>query len=183
MTENTGFEFGWDDKIEKDSSDFVLLNEGVYPFVVEKFERGRSKGEGKWPACNMAIVSLIVDGGSQGKTTLKENLILYSLNEWKLSSFYVSIGMKKKGEPLNMDWPGTIRKSGYCKIKIEEYTKQDGTIGNSNRIEKFLAPDDETININHNKEKKSPQQGQFVETRQPGQFNGNTNFEFKGFGN
>lgn len=183
MTENTGFEFGWEDNIEKDSSEFVLLEEGVYPFTVEKIERGRSKGEGKWPACNMAIVHMQVDGGRQGKTTLKENLILYSLNEWKLSSFFVSLGMKKKGEILKMNWPGTLKQSGYCKVKIEEYRKQDGSTGYSNRIDKFLAPDDSSINSQNNQQPAAPQQGQFTETRQPGNYSGNSSFEFKGFGN
>nr|DAO13602.1 MAG TPA: Protein of unknown function (DUF669) [Caudoviricetes sp.] len=184
MTENTGFEFGWEDNIEKDSSEFVLLEEGVYPFTVEKIERGRSKGEGKWPACNMAIVHMQVDGGSQGKTTLKENLILYSLNEWKLSSFFVSLGMKKKGEVLKMNWPGTLKQTGYCKVKVEEFDKKDGSVGKSNRIDKFLAPDDSSINAQNNHQSSMPpQQGQFTETRQPGNYTGNSSFEFKGFGN
>ena len=37
-------EFNWDDTIEKDSTDFVLLQEGDYDFEVESYERARHGG-------------------------------------------------------------------------------------------------------------------------------------------
>ena len=41
MTNNQGHELGWDDQIEKGGSDFIVLPEGDYDFVVTEFERGR----------------------------------------------------------------------------------------------------------------------------------------------
>ena len=37
-------ELGWDDEIEKDSGEFILLPEGDYDFTVESFERSRHGG-------------------------------------------------------------------------------------------------------------------------------------------
>ena len=48
----------WDDEIEKDGGDFVLLPEGDYNFTVAKFERGRFAGSEKMPACNQAKLEL-----------------------------------------------------------------------------------------------------------------------------
>ena len=138
MTELQGFEFGWDGEISQDSVEFTLLPEGEYKFTVEHFERGRSKGEGKLPPCNMAVVTIVVDGGSLGKTTIKENFVLHSSLEWKLSSFFSSLGMKGKGEKVKMNWPGTVKKQGYLKLKVEEYAKKDGSIGETNRVDKYI---------------------------------------------
>ena len=35
---NEGYELGWDDEIEQDGGDFILLDEGEYAFTVTKFE-------------------------------------------------------------------------------------------------------------------------------------------------
>ena len=40
---DAGREFGWDDEIQNDSPDLVLLPEGEYPFEVTKFERPRQR--------------------------------------------------------------------------------------------------------------------------------------------
>ena len=48
----------WDDVIENDGQEFVLLPEGDYQFEVVDFERGRFPGGPKIPACNKATVTL-----------------------------------------------------------------------------------------------------------------------------
>ena len=55
-----GRELEWDDSIEKDS-DYVILPEGDYEFVVESVERARHPGSEKLPSCNKAIVKLRID--------------------------------------------------------------------------------------------------------------------------
>lgn len=131
-------ELGWDEEIEKDGSDFVLLDEGTYPFKVIKFERGRSKGSEKLPPCNMAILSIRVDDQS----TITENLILHSKMEWKLCQFFTSIGARKHGEKMRMNWSMVPGATGRCKIIVEAFTGKDGTVRQTNRIEKFLPPDE-----------------------------------------
>lgn len=64
-------EFGWDDEISQDS-EFVLLPEGDYVFIVKGFERARHTPQagGKLPACNKAIVEVIIQAneGGSGRT-------------------------------------------------------------------------------------------------------------------
>lgn len=41
--DNNGRELSWDDQIEQDSQEFILLAEGDYDFKIEKYERARSQ--------------------------------------------------------------------------------------------------------------------------------------------
>lgn len=133
-------EFGWDDTIQQDSADFVLLPEGLYNFVVKGFERGRHmpnpQNPGKLPACNKATVSIEIDA-AEGSTVLKHNLFLHSSTEGMLSAFFAAIGQKKKGEPLKMNWQTIVGARGVCKVGIRTYN------GNQyNEVKSMLYPDD-----------------------------------------
>ena len=44
-----GRELGWDDSIKQDSQNFDPIPEGDYNVTIEKYDRSRSKGEGKLP--------------------------------------------------------------------------------------------------------------------------------------
>ena len=46
---NTGRAIGWEDEIENDGTQWVLLPEGDYRFQVESFERAHHPGSGKLP--------------------------------------------------------------------------------------------------------------------------------------
>lgn len=123
-------ELGWDDTITKES-DFVLLPEGDYDFIVESFERGRHNGSGKLPACNKAVVKIKILG-QDIEQTIEHQLFLHSSTEGMLSAFFSGIGMKKKGEPLRMNWPAIVFAKGRCQLGIREYN------GNKyNQIKKF----------------------------------------------
>lgn len=67
-----GRELGWEDSIKQDAQDYEPIPEGDYNVTIEKFDRSRSKGEGKLPPCNMAVVyfkkPLLPDGGTWHKT-------------------------------------------------------------------------------------------------------------------
>ena len=130
-------EYGWDDEIENDGQERFLLPEGEYPFTVTKFERGRSKGNDKMPPCNMAILTLNIN--EQTYTT--EYLVLNSRMEWKLSQFFVALGLKKHGERVRMNWQKVLGASGMCRIKLEEYTGDDGAVRYSNKVDAFLDPE------------------------------------------
>lgn len=136
-------EFGWDDEItDEGSGDWEPLPEGDYTFRVKKVERVRFPGSEKMPACNQAKVTLSVYGGG-GEVELTENLFLCNRMEWKLSAFFLSLGMKKHGEPLRMNWTGAVGKTGRCHVYIDTYRKRDGGEGKSNKIKKFYAYDDD----------------------------------------
>lgn len=130
-------EFDWDGQIENDSS-FTLLAEGDYEFTVEKFERARHGGSAKLPPCNKAVMTLRVGDPFGQSTTITHNLFLHSKCEGLLSEFFVSVGMRKRGEKFNMDFPGSIGRHGMCHVVIDTYTGRDGDERKSNKITKFL---------------------------------------------
>ena len=83
MSEELGRELSWDDTITDDGKEFEPVPEGDYDFTIEKWERGRSKGEGKLPACNMAIVHFVIHDRER-EVTIRENYLLHTKMEWKL---------------------------------------------------------------------------------------------------
>lgn len=149
-------EFGWDDTIQQDSADFVLLPEGLYNFVVKGFERGRHmpnpQNPGKLPACNKATVSIEIEA-AEGSTVLKHNLFLHSSTEGMLSAFFAAIGQKKKGEPLKMNWQTIVGARGVCKVGIRTYN------GNQyNEVKAMLYPEDVNQSKVLNGQGQQPQQ-------------------------
>lgn len=134
-------EFGWDDEIEKDSNEWVLLPEGDYDFTVTAFERGRHQGSDKLPPCNKAILTLKVEG-KEGTTTITHNLFLHSKTEGMLSAFFCAIGQKKYGEKLRMNWQNVIGAKGRCKVYIDKWKGKDGEEKQSNKIKRFYDPED-----------------------------------------
>lgn len=134
-------EFGWNDIIENDGPDYVLLPEGDYDFKVISFERGRHSGSEKLPACNKAILTIEVSS-SEGTSTLKHNLFLHSKCEGLLCAFFSAIGQRKHGESLKMNWSSVTGATGKCKVKIHSWTKKDGSTAQSNEISKFYEKEE-----------------------------------------
>lgn len=127
----------WDSAIEDDGQGFVLLDEGDYEFTVTGLERGRHNGSAKIPACNKAILTLSVET-STGVAQIKTSLLLYKSVEWKLSAFFRSIGMKKHGERLVMDWNRVLGATGMAHFIQRTYTGNDGNLKKANDIEYFI---------------------------------------------
>lgn len=103
---NNDVAMSWDDIIENDN-EFTVLPEGDYDFTIVDLERKRFEGSAKMSACPKAEVSIkIYDRNNQSvsSTTVKENLLLNRKMEWKLCQFFTSIGLRKHGEPLKMNW-------------------------------------------------------------------------------
>lgn len=138
-------ELDWNDEISDESGSFEPLPEGDYRFTVAKIERARSQGKGKLPPCNMAKVTLTVHGAEYDRE-ITENLLLHSSVEWKLSQFFLSIGLKRHDEPLRMNWTGAVGKSGNCRVTQRTYQRRDGGSGVSNEIAWFYAYD-EVVNV------------------------------------
>lgn len=130
-------ELGWDDEIEKDGSDFILLPEGDYNFTVTKFERGRFQGSAKMPACNQAKLELTIHSPEYGDVVIFHNLFLHTKTEGLLSNFFAGIGQKKKGERLRMNWGTVIGSKGRLKLEINKYTGNDGNEKTNNQVKKF----------------------------------------------
>ena len=130
-------ELGWDETIQQDTTDFILLTPGDYTFEVSKFERARyTPGpNSKLPPCNMAKIELKIQS-EQGTAIVFHNLYLHTSTEGMLSAFFSAIGMKKKGEPTQMNWNAVIGAKGACKIKNREYKDNK-----YNEVQSFYAKD------------------------------------------
>ena len=133
---NQGYELGWDATITNDAPQYVVLPDGEYTFTVTKVERARFNGSEKMPACNMAKVTcnIAVPAGMNGVCVITHNLLMHSRFESRLSEFFTSLSMKKKGQPLQINW-NIIGMSGRCRIGTRTYN------GNAyNEIKSFLPP-------------------------------------------
>lgn len=165
-------ELDWDSALTEDSKEFTLLPDGEYDFHVEKFERAMSKSGNK-----MAKLTLVVTDG-KNKVTVFDNIVLISSMVWKISSFFGALGMKKRGETVNMNWNEIYGKIGRCNLKLVEYDKNDGSKGQRNEIEGYIYKED-VKESNTNQSRPTFTQPSFPEEKQG--FSGNFNFgEFKG---
>lgn len=134
----------WDDTLENDGGEYITLPEGDYVFEVVDFERGRYPGGAKIPPCNKAALTLQVRT-PDGIARVRTDLILYRSLEWKISSFFRSIGHKKKGERLVMNWNAVIGSRGRAHIKPRAYTAGDGSERTTNDVERFLDYEEEKM--------------------------------------
>ena len=129
----------WNDTIENDGNEFIILPEGDYTFTVTGFERGRFPGSQKLPACNKATLTISIDN-NLGNATARFDLILYRTLEWRIASFFRVIGAKKQGEKVTMDWNNVIGARGRAHIKPRSYTK-NGQERQVNDVDRFYDYD------------------------------------------
>lgn len=126
---------GWEDEISQES-EFILLEPGTYDFEVTGLEKAYFNGSEKMQACPQARLELTV---GPDKAKVFTNLFLNTKSEWKLSEFFISIGLKKKGEPLRMQWGKVLGLKGKCEIGQREYNNKT-----YNEVSKFLEPVEQT---------------------------------------
>lgn len=139
MSTNEERAIGWDEnRIQNPKeSDFCELPPGDYRYEVTKLERGQHNGSEKLSACPKAIITLLVDGGELGQSRLTTNLFLHTKTMGLLCDFFVSIGLRKKGDDLVLAWNNVVGRTGMCKLDIEEYQGKKYT-----RVKRFLEPPD-----------------------------------------
>ena len=138
---NQNMEMDWNDAIESDGQEFVVLEEGDYNFEVTGFERGRFPGGQKIPACNKASLTLQVKT-ENGVAICRTDLLLYRSLEWRLSAFFRCIGQKRPGERLVMDWNTVIGSRGRAHFKPRPYTDKDGNDRVANEVDRFYDWDE-----------------------------------------
>ena len=128
---------GWDDVVESDGQDFVVLPEGDYLYTVVNLERGQFPGGPKIPPCPKATVTLNIDN-DEGLAIARVDLMLYRSVEWKIAAFFRSIGQKKHGESVTMNWNEVIGRRGKARFRPRRYTGRDGMEHQVNDVERFL---------------------------------------------
>ena len=136
----------WNDSIENDGTELTTVEEGDYTFRISGFERARYVGSAKIPACNKASITVDILTKDGKPAICKFDLILYRSLEWKLSAFFRSIGQKKHGEKLTMDWSKVLNSYGRAHFKPRTYTNNNGEEKTVNDLDKFLDYDEEAIN-------------------------------------
>ena len=136
----------WDDSIENDGQEFIILDEGDYNFTVTDFERGRFPGSAKIPACNKATLTLEVKTDN-GSAFIKTDLILYRSLEWRISSFFRSIGQKRHGERLVMNWNRVVGSRGRAHFKPRTYPGNDGQERKANDVGYFIDYDEKNFPV------------------------------------
>ena len=141
MGNNVNQNIGWNDTIETDGEEYVLLPEGDYNFLVTNFERGSFPGGAKIPPCNKAIITVQVRTET-GLVNVKFDLLLHRSVEWKLSAFFRCIGLKKSGEKLVMDWNKVLGSIGRAHFKPRSYTNTKGDLREVNDLDRFIDYDD-----------------------------------------
>ena len=73
-----------------------------------------------------------------------------------ITQLVVGLGQRKHGEPLRPRWNEVAGSHGKCRLGVHEYTKNDGTPGRSNEIQRFLPPDQPAVTA-------APAQGSWVQ--------------------
>ncbi len=127
----------WGDSLENDGSEFVTLPEGDFVFEVTNMERGDFPGSEKMCACPKATLTLRVST-DEGTASIFDDLILHKKMEWKLSAFFRSIGLKKKGERTEMNWNKVVGSKGRAHFIRNTYTGKDGNEHTNNKVGKYL---------------------------------------------
>ena len=139
-TNNQNMCMDWNDAIESDGQEFIVLEEGDYNFRVTSFERGHFPGSAKIPACNKAAITVLVET-PDGNASVKFDLILFRTLEWRISAFFRRIGQKKHGERLVMDWNKVLGSQGRAHFKPRNYTNNYGEEKTVNDIDRFIDYD------------------------------------------
>lgn len=134
----------WDSVLEDDGKELVTLPEGDYVFEVVEFQRGSFPGSEKMCPCNKATLTLKIST-AQGTATVYDDLILHKVMEWKLSAFFRSIGQKKKGQRVIMNWQAVPGAKGRAHIVVNKYTDKNGVERENNKVGRYLDYDDEAM--------------------------------------
>lgn len=139
----------WNDSIEVEVNEYLLLPEADYNFIVSDFKREKTPGSIKFPPCNKAILQLQVKHQNQVVTVYTE-LILNRVFEFRISSFFRSIGLKKRGKKYIMDWSKVVGAEGYAHFKPRIYIGADHTVHKVNDVEFFIDKENYYDAINDN---------------------------------
>jgi len=142
---------GWNDTIEHDGEEFMLLPDGsIVEFKVLQLEKS-SVSQGEMKGCPMAKLKLQCTC-DEGQTVITSALVLHTKLEWKLCEFFTAIGQRKHGERLKPRWNEVVGATGKARLAVGKYTVNDGKEQKVNRVKKYLNPEDEESQVEDKEE-------------------------------
>ena len=144
VAKGIGETFDWDSTINGDTQPNTLFPEGDYRFKVIDFNRGRFPGSEKLPPAPKAILTLRLTKDDGTSKDIKTDLILAKSLEWKISSYFRSIGQKEKGKEFRMDWNAVIGAEGRAHIKQRTFMGNDKKYHTINEVDYYLDPVDDS---------------------------------------
>lgn len=158
-----------DSQIQENSSNngdktaFVILPAGNYKFTIAKVEHSTyqpkpGKETGITAPCKLIKLFVIVDGGALGKAGCDDNLYAWPSCLFRAIMVLKSIGEIQDGfkGALGDHFDALKGGEGVCKIKVEKYTKRDGSAGEKNVIERYYKPSEKVELASSNQTSSNP---------------------------
>ena len=128
--------FEWGDKVGSDveSKEFELLPDGDYDFAVAKYEK--KEKETKDGINNQVVITFVIHDKDGVQRQMMDFILLTQKMKWRLTAFLRSVGVQKKGQPLDMSYYDAFEaskgKEGRFQLTTEEYQGKK-----HNRIKKY----------------------------------------------
>lgn len=116
---------------DRENKVFELLPAGDYALQVVGYEQSISKGA-KTSGCEMVELTL---RDPKSGCEINEKLLFSEKTEWRIDAFLKSCNAApKKGNDVEFSEDLVLGLQGWAAVRVEEYKKQDGTIGKSNKV-------------------------------------------------
>lgn len=135
---NINEELDWDDAIDNTSS-YVDIADGEYEFIMDHYERSKVGGDGKYAGQNMAVIYCNVLTGD-GEVQLRTNIIMNRKFQWKLSQFFISIGLMEDGKDISQKMRWNEAGGSRGRLKIENKPNYNDKTRTHPEITEFLKP-------------------------------------------
>ena len=130
MDENR--EIGWGEEVLGEEQQFVLLPEGEYDFIVDNVNYVRKTVDNT--TCGFSEIVCRIKS-QDGDVIVKSSIKLVQKMMWKITEFFVCIGMGRVGQKFKTDWPATRGRTGRLKISHRDFNGKK-----YNQVDKFIAP-------------------------------------------
>ena len=134
----------WNDVIEDDGQEYVLLLKRIITSLLLILKKEDSLVVQKF-LLQIKKQNQFKFFSEMGVASMKFDLILSKALTWKLSAFFRSIGQKKRGEKITMDWNKVLGAKGRAHIKQKVYTNQSDEEKNINDLDYFIDYDEKSF--------------------------------------
>lgn len=135
---NKNDSFDWDDPIDPNESETVLLPDGPAKFVVIELKRAR-RDCGKFGTQNVADLKLMVRSENGDESEIEDGLILCKAMKWKMVQFFTAIGQRNHGDKGEFapNWAKVEGSTGDCIVGHRTFKRRDNTDGSANTISEY----------------------------------------------